>query len=211
MTTSAKPGAGDKRLLALNAVQEQRRRDVVSRIEAAVLNKLQDSLGEATLRIEDIAEEAGISRRSFYRYFSSPEEVLLKVLCRMMDEWSEAVRARPVNEVLSKSFEAGNFAILQAQKRNSYFRLALRLISGSDQLLERVRGPIQAYVAESTKDIFAARLLANGIDVSVADALAAAHAAILLHLVAKASREGRSVKLGEVEKTIYALGVLARE
>ena len=47
--------------------------------------------GYLAVRVEDIAREAGISRATFYKYFSEREEILAALLSRLLDD--EAVGA----------------------------------------------------------------------------------------------------------------------
>jgi AcrR family transcriptional regulator len=59
-------------------------------IEAAVLQAMADLLGEgatyATLSVERIAKQAGISRTAFYFYFADKRELLMRLVAKLSDE-----------------------------------------------------------------------------------------------------------------------------
>jgi AcrR family transcriptional regulator len=48
--------------------------------------------------IDDIAAEADVSRRTFFRYFARKEDVILDWKRQMADELRDAIAARPVDE-----------------------------------------------------------------------------------------------------------------
>lgn len=52
--------------------------------------------GYLAVRVEDIAREAGISRATFYKYFSEREEILAALLTQLLDDQS-AVPVHPVH------------------------------------------------------------------------------------------------------------------
>jgi AcrR family transcriptional regulator len=192
---------------ALDASRERHRQDVRSRVECATLALLIAD-GSDGVTIETIAREAGISRRSFYRYFASPDDVLYAVLCRVMDRWADAVRARPVTESLLVAYDFGNRAVLEALGTSESFRLALTLLSRAPESLRRMAGPLQAYVAGASQDIIEARLHHHGQGTACAGALAAGHAAIVIHLVDNAAQHERALQPGEIEAAMTAFAGL---
>ena len=60
----------------------KRTRDAV--VETAL--RLFSEHGYLAVRVEDIAREAGISRATFYKYFSEREEILAALLTRLLDD-----------------------------------------------------------------------------------------------------------------------------
>jgi AcrR family transcriptional regulator len=56
--------------------------------------------GYEQVTIEEIAEAAGISRRSFFRYFASKDALVLGKLDRQGEQFVEALSARPLDETL---------------------------------------------------------------------------------------------------------------
>ena len=76
----------------------QRRRERISlEIERAALELFARSSPE-DVTIDHIAEAAGISNRTFFRYFATRDEVLAALPRRSLGRLSELVRARPPSE-----------------------------------------------------------------------------------------------------------------
>jgi AcrR family transcriptional regulator len=74
------------------------KRDAVrQRVAETVLTAFAER-GFAAVTAADAAATAGISRATFFRYFSSKEEVVFVVLEAMGDEISEALARRPAGE-----------------------------------------------------------------------------------------------------------------
>jgi AcrR family transcriptional regulator len=197
----------DNRRTALDASWDRHRLDVAGNIERAGLRLLVER-GIDAVTIEDIAGAAGISRRSFYRYFASPEEIIWTVLCRAMDEWAEVVRNRPPHEPLLESFRMGDARLANSLRTSELFRLALTVVSRSPDVWRRVTGPIQAHVAAAYRDIIAERLAFRGRDTAPAGAIAAAFAAIIIHLIENGTRSGRTLLPGETERAMLAFADL---
>ncbi|MFE5336573.1 TetR family transcriptional regulator [Isoptericola sp. NPDC056573] len=88
--------------------------------------------------IDQIARAAGCSRRTFFRYFNSKEDVVIEVLSDLCDLILDALRARPANEspltALRGALEAAvPFVIVDPGK----FAALARLISASPALQGR--------------------------------------------------------------------------
>jgi AcrR family transcriptional regulator len=83
-----------------------RRRERVSReIERAALG-LFAATNPEEVTIEQIAAAAGISNRTFFRYFASRDDILVGVPRRALAGLSERVRARPSSESVIEAFAA---------------------------------------------------------------------------------------------------------
>lgn len=63
--------------------------------------------------VEEIAEAAGLSRRSFFRYFPSKEDTVFGFLYEMGQQLADAVAARPAGETPWTALRAG-FDVLAA-------------------------------------------------------------------------------------------------
>jgi AcrR family transcriptional regulator len=84
---------------------EQRRAQMSLRIELAGLELMSErSLDDVT--VEHIAREAGISVRTFFRYFRNPRDILTAVPRRESLRMREALLARPAGESLLDGFHA---------------------------------------------------------------------------------------------------------
>jgi AcrR family transcriptional regulator len=90
------------------SLRERTRRAVAAEITDAAIDLFAAQGFEATT-IEQIATAAGLSRRSFFRYFSTKEEVLLQSLDATGQHLASALAARPVDEApwtaLRRSFD----------------------------------------------------------------------------------------------------------
>jgi len=71
-------------------LRERKRRETSQRISHAALELFLDKGYEATT-LDEIAEAAGISRRTFFYYFESKDEILTAYLGRRTDELMAAV------------------------------------------------------------------------------------------------------------------------
>jgi AcrR family transcriptional regulator len=64
------------------------------------------SRGPGNFTVEDIAETAGISRRTFFNYFSSTEVVIASVTHGFLDTALQQFRLRPADEPILESAQA---------------------------------------------------------------------------------------------------------
>lgn len=62
--------------------------------------------GVARTTAEDIAAEAGVSRRTFFRYFASKEDAFTEPLLQQADEFGPLLRGRPRDEPLVAGLRA---------------------------------------------------------------------------------------------------------
>jgi AcrR family transcriptional regulator len=93
-SASSAPGAWD------------RRRERVSRDIERVALKLFAQSSPEQVTAEQISAAAGISNRTFFRYFASRDDVLAAVPQRELARLSEQVRARPSSESIIEAFSA---------------------------------------------------------------------------------------------------------
>lgn len=63
--------------------------------------------------VEDIAAAAGLSRRSFFRYFPSKEDTVLGFLYEVGEQLAEAVAARPAEEDAWTALRAGFDVVIE--------------------------------------------------------------------------------------------------
>lgn len=201
------PAQEDRRKAALDASWERRRADVTTRIELSALNLfLERGIDEVT--VEEIAAAAGISRRSFYRYFESPAAILSAVLCRALDRWARIVRGRPTHESLLVSFRAADLEMFASPQTSEVVTLALGVMRRSPQAWRRITGPVQAYTTNAYQEIIAERLRALGRDTRGAGAVAAGLTAMMINLAEYHAREGGMLAPGAIEEAIQAFRVL---
>ena len=61
--------------------------------------------GYEAVSVEAIAEEAGVSLRTFYRYFSAKDEVLSPIITDGIDEFAQHITRRPAAENLATAVQ----------------------------------------------------------------------------------------------------------
>ncbi|MFT4183520.1 MAG: TetR family transcriptional regulator [Rhizobium sp.] len=93
--------------------RERKRRQTRERIEAAALTLFLERGFDGTT-IEDITEAADVSKRSFFDYFPSKEEVVFAWQDSFADELSSAVAAQPEEASTVEVIEAAVNAALHA-------------------------------------------------------------------------------------------------
>ncbi|MEZ2391288.1 TetR/AcrR family transcriptional regulator [bacterium RCC_150] len=90
--------------------REQNKQATRQAISAAALNVLRTK-GVGNFTVEDIAEEAGVSRRTFFNYFSGLEAALASVTEGFLDHALEQFRRRPADEPIIESARAALVAL----------------------------------------------------------------------------------------------------
>lgn len=79
------------------AIHERKRQAVRSYLSEVALRLLTDRDFES-VTVDEITTAAGLSRRSFFRYFASKEDVVLQFLDQMAERLRDAIAARPPEE-----------------------------------------------------------------------------------------------------------------
>src|ERR1051325_4255086 len=82
---------------AVEGLRERHRKRTAADLEEAALTLFTDK-GFDAVTIDDIAASADVSRRTFFRYFASKEDVILSDHPRRLDELQAELDRRPVDE-----------------------------------------------------------------------------------------------------------------
>jgi AcrR family transcriptional regulator len=129
---------------------------MMSELEAVAL-RLFDQRGFANVTVDDIASEAHISVRTFYRYFAAKEDVLQLRIDRRSQVLRVALSARPDDEpplrslrvVLDEEFAAVDPALL---------RRWIAVIADTPNVMKGVVGAIQLRIQPVIAEFFGSRL-----------------------------------------------------
>ena len=127
-----------------------------SELEAVAL-RLFDQRGFANVTVEEIALEAHISVRTFYRYFAAKDDVLQLRINRRSEVLQEALSARPANEpplrslrlVLEAEFSAVDPTVL---------RRWIAVIADNPNVMKGVVGAIQLKIHPVIAEFLGSRL-----------------------------------------------------
>ena len=144
----------EKRSLS-EKLREQRLETVVAEVERIAL-RLFDQQGFANVTVEDIASEAGISVRTFYRYFPAKEDVLQVRLRREARGLRAALEERPPDESPVRSLRVA-FEQVAALEDPVHVGRWIRVIAGTPSVLAGVMGAIQLISNAAIRDFFASR------------------------------------------------------
>jgi AcrR family transcriptional regulator len=113
----------------------RRKQEVVRDALAGAAERLFLSRGFEETTVEDIAQAAGVSRRTFFRHFESKEDVLARHAERFGEELYAALAARPADEppiaairnAILPAFEAG-------LRYGDFLRCTIRLLRETNSL-----------------------------------------------------------------------------
>jgi AcrR family transcriptional regulator len=109
--------------------------------------------GFDNLRVEDIAEAAGVSPRTFNNYFASREQAVCAVPGAHAERMAAALRARPVSEALLDALTAAAQTAFARDPHRDLVRLIYRTPSLSAEFLRaaaEAQRPLREAVAERT-------------------------------------------------------------
>jgi len=111
--------------------------DAAGRLVKAAIT-LFDERGYETTTVADIADAAGLTRRTFFRYFADKREVLFMGSAELQELWvgavSDAPRQASAMEAVDKGLDL--VASLFAQ-RHTFARMRARIIARNPELQER--------------------------------------------------------------------------
>jgi AcrR family transcriptional regulator len=183
----------------------QRRRTAVSRkIEKSAL-KLYAERSIENVTVEEIAAASGISRRTFYRYFDKPSDVIAAAHHRSFVRMVALFRSRPPGEPIIHSF-------LYAMEHNRFsarepeiWNLGLRVMRKWPEAWEQAIAQMQPSASDVYRTMFAERLQIQGRDPARAGIVSAALTAIILEVCREAERTGTPLEFKTFEAAVDEL------
>jgi AcrR family transcriptional regulator len=144
---------------------------MVSELEAIAL-RLFEQRGFDEVTVEDIASEAQISVRTFYRYFPTKEDVFQHQIVRRSDGLRAALAGRPLDEPPLHSLRLA-YAQQIAAEDTDLLRQWIAVIATTPSVVKAVLGGIQLNTQRVIAEFVATRLDLPG-DALVPTMLAAA-------------------------------------
>jgi AcrR family transcriptional regulator len=117
---------------------------MMSELEAVAL-RLFEQRGFSEVTVEEIASEAQISARTFYRYFPTKEDVLQRQIERRSEALRAALSERPLNEPPLQSVRCA-FAQTVAAEDPELVRRWVAVIAATPSVLRGVLGGLQLNV-----------------------------------------------------------------
>lgn len=187
----------------------QRRAAMSIRIEVAALELFVER-GVENITVEEIASAAGISRRTFYRYFETPLDVLTAMPRRSLQRVWQDTQARPPHE---HAIDALLNALRAAQLSETDLyvqRLSSRVMRDSSETWWRAQARMQPSTVDLYRDIIAERLRASQQSTAAAGVLAATIISIL-NQVLRESQDIEAVTIDGVEKAFRTLSNALRD
>src|SRR3954471_17108490 len=144
------------------------RPDARARLQEAAL-ALYGERGYEETTVAEIAERAGLTKRTFFRYFSDKREVLFSGSEELRRRWLEGVAAAPADAAALAVVAAGLDPVAEMfTERHAFARIRSRIIEANPELREReliklqtLAGAIKAALVERGVSANAAILAAQ--------------------------------------------------
>ena len=97
-----------------------------------------DEQGYEATTVAEIAERAGLTKRTFFRYFSDKREVLFSGSQELQRLWLEGVAAAPADATALAVVAAGLDPVAEMFiERHAFARIRARIIEANPELQER--------------------------------------------------------------------------
>lgn len=97
-----------------------------------------DERGYEATTVAEIAEAAGLTKRTFFRYFADKREVLFLGSAELQDGWVAAVRDAPPDAGAMAAVEAGLAAVAEMfGERHPLAGVRARIVAANPELQER--------------------------------------------------------------------------
>jgi AcrR family transcriptional regulator len=145
------------------SLQDRRRRYIASEIAAAAMTLFGEH-GFDDVTVEEIAAAAGISSRTFFRYYATKEEVILQYQRRLNERLVEALAGRPPEEGPVTALREAYLATSRVAPEDCETVVERnRFLAGSRALRVRADGE-RAADSKAVTDVLAERIGADPAD-----------------------------------------------
>lgn len=183
----------------------RRRATESKRIEFAAMQLcLERGVDEVT--IEEVAAAAGISRRTFYRYFDTIDDVLCASPKRSIDRIARAVRDRPISETVGQAFVNAAREARPSEEERKLQTLGAGICVRYPVAWWRALGRIHPSAGEVFEELVAERLAAAGKDPSSAALISGVLQAVFTYTARKSQKNGRfDPKVEDMEAALKAI------
>ena len=151
--------------------------DAQGRLMKAAI-ELFDEQGYEATTVAEIAERAGLTKRTFFRHFSDKREVLFSGSEELQRLWLEGVAAAPADATPLAVVVAGLDPVTEMfAQRHAFARIRAAIIEANPELQER-----ELIKLQTLSDALAAALVARGVSANAA--ILAAQAGVTVFHVA---------------------------
>ena len=111
--------------------------DATGRLTAAAIT-LFDEQGYDATTVAEIAERAGLTKRTFFRHFADKREVLFSGSEELEGRWVEAVASAPPDTTPLAAVTAGFDALAEMfEERHAFARVRAQIVAANPELQER--------------------------------------------------------------------------
>lgn len=169
------------------------------RIEKAALQLFLER-GVENVTSDEIADQAGISRRTFYRYFERPVDVLKAIPGRSLQKMAKDIRRRPPNESVLEALVQSMRNAEFTEEELELTALAFKVMRKSPEAWEAAMAQTLPRTTEMYQSMFARRLRLSGGEVEMAGVVAAGVAAIMFRICVERFRRGKPPSVDDFER-----------
>jgi AcrR family transcriptional regulator len=145
---------GEVAPLGMRERKKQRTRDDLTRIAAGLFAEH----GYDAVTIDDIAAAADVSHRTFYRYFSSKEDLVLGDLNERIASFIDALASRPSDEPVLESIRTVVHGLAADFEQTYETNKARSALIAATPALKLREGERQAFVEEAITPLIAERI-----------------------------------------------------
>ncbi len=111
--------------------------DAAGRLMSAAVALFEEQGYDATT-VAEIAARAGLTRRTFFRYFADKREVLFSGSSELQSRWTDAVAAAPSDAAPLAAVAAGFGPVGEIfEQRHAFARVRARIVEANPELRER--------------------------------------------------------------------------